>query len=1154
MNGIGGLGGVLAKLESSILEFLDKASFSGRYQRQIGDLTDRYRASKAFSGMLCGSVDMTCGAKICFPSNETDFSLPGGFPIVWSRFYSSNLSARGLLGIGWRTSWEVTLQRVDDQLVYTDEFGRVLTMPLPKRGSQLIVTSEQLQFAYLTDGRMVVADLTPHYRVFENFNDQGIARLKYIEDVHQQRIGCIWDDVGRLLRIRGLCGHELKMHYAGDGAQLTGIECVSGGSSGFLIQYGYDANGQLAEVRNRIGDLVRRFAYRDDGLMFEETSPLGQVTSYTWRVIDGVKRVVERKTCDGAHEHCVYQREKKTSQVTNVFGHTAYWQYDSMDRIHAYVDFDGRSYVFEYSGAGGPARIILPGNRKVSILYDMLGRVTNETDPSGQEYVTIYSFSTNKPSSVQGGEGRAWIWVRDDRLRVSQEQSPARGVINIEYDENGREQYTNEQGHVTVVERNNWGQIIRKKDAAENVTEYQYDAAGNLAAKIDADGKTTRIESDLLGRPLTVTYADSRYERHAWNTQGQRVMSVGTDGQTRHWHRDKRGKILQMVDEEENIITHSYDAHGRRVRTASGNGAIQVLTWDPVGRLQSIVEADGVTRIFEYAPSGKIGQISTTAGAETKHETFEHDVMGRLIERTTLHNHYVYSYTSHGALEETKREPTPAGIALGIEENTIRFEYDMLGSPEAEYGANGVLNYGYEEDGDQITLMRLPKGQILQNVLDNVSGVQQINFVTSEEESHGITAFRRDARGREQLRSQEVLYTCTDYTERGWPNLSRAIRFTQKSEEEWIEGEAEIWREVYYSPAGNLVQVNDHFDEQSHYDYDRRGCLLRSVADELGIEYFTWDASGNLLDTPRTGWQPVIYSDHRLLEGRGYRYEYDVWGQVVSKQNEADKIALQWDAEGHLISVRGRDHTVRYQYDVLGRRIRKTVEQNHTDPLRMKLQPPETTWFVWNGEYLAQEWTEKEVRTYIYQPGSDGFSGYIPLACVDQDQLEDEKLSPIRVLYYHADAVGTALQLTDKDGHLVWAGRYKAWGRLATQMKTKSLETTDVRQPLRFAGQYADDEIGFYYNGTRFYDPEAGRYLSPDRNAPAGVSPYRYVSNPLTGCNPSGRAIGLARPCLNRPTSLTSGQLFDHGVFFTGAIEQFDDVIGWNEVALGHKM
>ncbi|WP_020201805.1 RHS repeat-associated core domain-containing protein [Cupriavidus sp. WS] len=1153
MSGIGGLGGVLAGLEGVVLESLEVAPPAGRFRHQPGDLAGRYGARRALSGLLCETVDMTTGAKICLPWNEADFALPGRLPITWNRFYSSLLPGGGLLGPGWRSPWEVTLARVHDRLVYTDEQGRALSVPAPARGAQVIVSAEQLHIACLPDGRMVVADLTPRYRVFGDFDARGVARLKYVEDIHQHRIGCIWDEAGRLLRMRGTCGHELRLHYAQASSRLTGIECVDGGAAGFLARYGYDAHGQLAEVRNRLGDVVRRFAYAG-GRMVEETGPLGHVTRYVWQPVGGAQRVAERITSDGAHERCTYRIENRTSQAVDVFGHAAHWQYDTHGRVRAHVGFDGRRHVFEYNGAGWPVMLGLPGERRLRAVYDNLGRVTQEIDPLGAECSRVYAFATGKLVSIRHDDGRTWLWQRNDRLQAVRRQSPRHGITQIRHEEQDgglSEHRTDEQGQATVLEYDARGQLTRRVEPGGRATAYGRDAAGHVVSVIDAQGALTRIEPDLLGRPLVVTLPDGREERHAWNAAGQPVSWTGADGQTRHWHRDARGNVVRAVDEEGHVTLHEYDAHGRRTRTAGSNGAIQQLAWDPAGRLQSVTDADGVRREFAYAAAGTLGQVTATAGALARTETFDHDALGRLVSRETQHARYRFIYTRRGLPEAVGYEPTEAGRALGLEPDTIRFEYDALGRMTAEHGANGTLTYLYDAAG-RATEVTLPHGQTVKTEHDE-AGAPALLGLGSGQDMHGIAAFQHDAMRRCVLRSQGALYLHTHYTETGWPLRWFAMTAVPGENGEMAPGEVLQWRELQYSTAGNLARLDDRYDGRIHFDYDRRGALLRCVSDDLGIEYFTWDGAGNLLDTPRAGWQPAIYADHRLLECRGYRYEFDAWGQVTGKHGAAGALSLEWDAEGRLVAARQRDRVVRYRYDALGRCIRRSAGPAEPGLAGLQGLPglpgslfggaqDEATQLVWQGGRLAQERTGDSIRTYLYQPAADGLTAYAPLACVDQKRLEDGTLGPMRVLHYHTDGAGTAVALTDESGEPVWRGRYKAWGGLAPSTGLRE----QARQPLRFAGQYADEETGLHLNGARFYDPDAGRYLSPDRTAPAGASPYRYVFNPLTGGNPDGHAVQMARmqPCA--PALRMSGldRLLYPSQLLTGIVEQFDDVAG----------
>nr|WP_229423424.1 RHS repeat-associated core domain-containing protein [Massilia frigida] len=54
-------------------------------------------------------------------------------------------------------------------------------------------------------------------------------------------------------------------------------------------------------------------------------------------------------------------------------------------------------------------------------------------------------------------------------------------------------------------------------------------------------------------------------------------------------------------------------------------------------------------------------------------------------------------------------------------------------------------------------------------------------------------------------------------------------------------------------------------------------------------------------------------------------------------------------------------------------------------------------------------------------------------------------------------------------------------------------------------GQYADKETGFHYNRHRYYDPQAGRYLTHDPvRLQGGTNLCRYAPNPVGWVDPLG--------------------------------------------------
>nr|POW23651.1 type IV secretion protein Rhs [Pectobacterium parmentieri] len=79
--------------------------------------------------------------------------------------------------------------------------------------------------------------------------------------------------------------------------------------------------------------------------------------------------------------------------------------------------------------------------------------------------------------------------------------------------------------------------------------------------------------------------------------------------------------------------------------------------------------------------------------------------------------------------------------------------------------------------------------------------------------------------------------------------------------------------------------------------------------------------------------------------------------------------------------------------------------------------------------------------------------------------------------------------MTDAEGAVRWSGDYGSFGAVNGQTQDseglrhgKPVES----QPLRYAGQYADEETGLHYNLFRYYDPTVGRFTTQDPIGLAG--------------------------------------------------------------------
>ena len=94
--------------------------------------------------------------------------------------------------------------------------------------------------------------------------------------------------------------------------------------------------------------------------------------------------------------------------------------------------------------------------------------------------------------------------------------------------------------------------------------------------------------------------------------------------------------------------------------------------------------------------------------------------------------------------------------------------------------------------------------------------------------------------------------------------------------------------------------------------------------------------------------------------------------------------------------------------------------------------------------------------------------------------------SPEVLTYLHTDNLGTPRYATNTAGTQVWAWAMDAFG--------VSTPTGTVTVNLRLPGQYFDTESSLFYNWNRYYNPNIGRYISPDPiGQEGGLNLFSYV-------------------------------------------------------------
>ncbi|MCK7627471.1 hypothetical protein MUU72_30995 [Streptomyces sp. RS10V-4] len=318
-------------------------------------------------------------------------------------------------------------------------------------------------------------------------------------------------------------------------------------------------------------------------------------------------------------------------------------------------------------------------------------------------------------------------------------------------------------------------------------------------------------------------------------------------------------------------------------------------------------------------------------------------------------------------------------------------------------------------------------------------------------------------------------------------------------------------RTYTYRPDGSPTAVSDMVRGPRAYGLDAVG-RVTAVQAAGWTEQYAYDALGNVTSATGHSGPGRDTSGERLYSGTLVRsagrtaYEHDGQGRLVRETRRTLSGTIRErtfvrDAYDRLVrTVTAGGQTWEYRYDPLGRRIAKQ---------RTDVDSPAVL-FSWDDDCLAEQTSVSAegrtvVTTWDWEPGE-----YRPASQLHRTWPADATRAEIDRRFYAiiTDAVGAPSELVTPDGRIAWCRTTDLWG------STVGGGGTEADCPLRFPGQYRDDETGLDYNHHRYYDPEAGRYLSAD---PLGLAPalnhHAYVDNPLIQLDP----LGLARAKRLRP-------------------------------------
>jgi RHS repeat-associated protein len=295
-----------------------------------------------------------------------------------------------------------------------------------------------------------------------------------------------------------------------------------------------------------------------------------------------------------------------------------------------------------------------------------------------------------------------------------------------------------------------------------------------------------------------------------------------------------------------------------------------------------------------------------------------------------------------------------------------------------------------------------------------------------------------------------------------------------------------------YDQAGRLVQctIKDPLGSIDHaYVYDHLDHLQEECGQKNNI--YSTDSIHNRISKNQTAY--TVNALNQVTHQNGWKYSYDSNGNLIEKTRDNETFHYKYDTLDRLIKVESTSGTTSYEYDSFHRRLSKTSHGK-------------TTRYLYQGQNEIGSIDElgniTELRVLTNSANEIGTS--IAL------ELNEKPIAPIH------DKQGHLVCLIDSEtGHPIEHYRYSAFGEEEI-FDGDGKHMQQSNNPWRFASKRVDPETGWVFFGRRHYDPETGRWTTPD---PIGFSDgpnlYAYLHhNPLLGIDPFGlRGEGYRDSC-----------------------------------------
>lgn len=1044
-----------------------------------------------------------------------DLYVPApGLPIDVVRYYNSQDGLDGIFGRGWSSEYDMRVYAQTDgsyKVRYKDG-QRAVFQP---NGSGGFTAGPNVFDTFAVVGGGFV--LTTSDRITYRFGGNG--RLQSIRDLLGNQTTLIYTG-GNPTRIIDSVGRVFQLGFNGDG-HVVRIE----DPARRVVTYGYGPTTLKPAIRGPAGMLPQSaipmaasaaltrvtdansgttsYGYDSSSGMLSQATDADGVT-FIQNLYDGQSRVREQRNGEGKTGSFDYDLQNLRSTFTDNLGNKTYYVYDKQFRVIQETDALGGTIHYTYNDQDKLIEKTDKRNNTWKYAYDARGDMTRREDPvdsySSAHYtadVTTWEYNDrNQVTKMTNALGEVTEYKYDARGNLTDAIEPNGVTTTSVYNDKGQmSSMTDAEGRTTSFEYDSHGNRDKIIDPGGGITLITYDDAGRVTARTDAEHHTTRYEYDGNGNVTKIIDALQHATTRKYNGSNLLTQQIDRLGAIYELTYDSNLNLTETKDPLGNKVHYEYDAMYNRTKVTDALGNVTTYAYDPLYRVVTMTDPLGASTSYEYDANGNVTKVTNAQGAAN---TFVYDALNRRkFASDALGNRTEYDYD---ALDRVIAAVDPRG-------GFTRYEYDRVGNITRIVRPLGVsTSFGYDRVHNR-TSETDPNGHASTFAYDRLN--REIartnalgNTVQTGYDRVGHTTVITDANGNVTLFAYNPNYWLTDTTNA----LGSRSLYT-------------------YDDEGRQASATDANGHTTLSAYDARG-YTTVVTDALGFAtHFTYDANGNRQSVTDAGGKVTRYEygARNLLTrqldplGSPTGYEYDILGRVIrSTDANGRSTSYRYDAIGRLTGVTdAKGQVTEYGYDSVGNltvitdtnKIATHFEYNILNQLVKETNPLGKTWaygYDAAGNMVVKVDGRSDVIRYDYDP---------------VNQLIRTSYPDSKSVEYSYDRNGNQLAMVDWNG--VFGTAYDALNRPVTSRDSKGRRLGYTYDP-------AGNRVGLLYP-----DNKAARYSYNRRDELEAMT------------DPSGRSTLYAYT----PTGLLSSQLRPNDTRTDFAYDGADRLTGIHNLA-----